>query len=338
MTTTHDLADIRATMTPEELAAIDDKDSADDADALKALADEGGEDEAEGDDAEGDGDAAEQAATEADSEGGETDSAKDDTKAAAPAAAEDAQKPAAPTVDDGDDVGPRPYAYTLPDDFKDQLQGHKAAVTELRRQRDEGEISNSEYDAKFDELSERGAELERMRVRADVSADQQKQYEQALVNAAWGRTLKAAEADGIDYRKDAEKHADFDGFIKALANKPENNDKPLAWFFQEAHKRVLALHGLQAPAQAAKPTESKPADPKAAAKAARAPDLGALPKDLAGVPGGLSAGDVGDDEFEEIDKLSGLEYEDALAKQAARDPNFMRKFTGNLRGNRAARH
>lgn len=336
MSLPQDLEDLRATLTPEERAAIDDTGDEPDKAALQAVA---GETQASPDDDEADDE----------TEGGSADvgaAAADAAPAApaAPASETQASPDAAPAkaagaVDEADEGEPPPVAYRLPEDYQQQLDTHKAAVSELRRRRDEGEISNAEYDAEYDKLSEQADALRGMRVRSEVAADQQRQYEQRQVNTAWKRTLDAAKADGIDYTKDTEKHGDFDTFIKALAAKPENQDKPLRWFFAEAHRRVMALHGVtgQAPAAPAPAAQSRAAGKPAAAS--RAPDLSALPKDLSQVPGGAAgAGDLGDDEFVDIDSLEGLEYEDALAKMAARDPNFTRKFTAGLKGHRAARH
>ena len=43
-----------------------------------------------------------------------------------------------------------------------------------------------------------------------------------------------------DYRKDAAKAEDLDGFVRMLANKQENADKPMDWFLAEAHKRAAS--------------------------------------------------------------------------------------------------
>jgi hypothetical protein len=196
-----------------------------------------------------------------------------------------------------------------------------------------------EYDAEFDKLTDERDELNRMRARHETSVDQVRQYQQEQLNAAWSSTLKSAQADGIDYTKDAEKHGDFDGFIKALAARPENNDKPLTWFFDEAHRRVMALHGLQAKSgKHPNTSNTPPRNAKEAAAEARRPDLGAAPKDLSQVPGGQGAGDAGGDEFEDIDSLDGLAYEDAIAAKMKRDAGFDQKFTSRVRGNARAMH
>jgi hypothetical protein len=329
--------DLLNTLSDEERAAISDADDAEIA-ALKNIAQS---DTGDGADPEDDDAADDDEGAAADVEPAATADTAEVAAAPAPAAEKAASPAAADQADDGEPQLVAPYAYKLPDDYEEQVKAHKAAMADLRQRRDSGELSMEEFDAEAEKLSEQGDALRSMRIRADMAEDQRRQYEQAQINNAWSRTLKAAKADGVDYATDKDKHADFDVFIKALANKPENNDKPLTWFFAEAHKRVLAMHGITGKAgarTAAGDPAPTAADRKKAAAAARAPDLSALPKDLSQVPGGQSAADVSGDEFDGLDELDGLELEDAIAKLAARDPNFIGKFTGRLRGNTSTRH
>lgn len=338
--------DVIDTLSPEERAAIADADEAEIA-ALRNVAQADGGDAAADDDDDDDDSAA---------DAGDAAAAAADTgQAAAPAPAAAAPAPApapapadaaaAPSAEGEDADEPQlaaPYDYKLPDDYQDRVKAHKEAIADLRARRDSGDLSIEDYDTELEKLNDQGDELRSMRIRADMAADQRKEYEQRQINAAWVRTLKTAKADGIDYATDAAKHADFDTFIKALANRPENNDKPLSWFFAEAHKRVLVMHGMAPAASGGKAgaadTPAPAADPKKDSAAARAPDLSALPKDLAGVPGGQSTSDVSGDEFEDLDSLEGLELEDAIARNAARDPNFANKYVARVRGNSSARH
>ena len=50
---------------------------------------------------------------------------------------------------------------------------------------------------------------------------------------------EAAREGGIDYRADDKKSALLDKYVRELGHAPENNDKSMAWFLIEAHKRVL---------------------------------------------------------------------------------------------------
>jgi hypothetical protein len=111
---------------------------------------------------------------------------------------------------------------------------------------------------------------------------------------------------GIDYVKDAEKNADLDLFVKALARDEKNSDKPAEWFLSEAHRRVQAMHGIATKPTPA-PTLEKPA-------ASRKPPIDAAPKTLAQVPGGDGPGDVDGNEFADVDRLTGDAQEEAIRR------------------------
>lgn len=306
-------------LTDEERAAI-----ADDPPGADAAAEDTAENASADADHDDDGD--DDSDDDADGESAGDDDTKPVAEVAAPAAAA-----VADTADEDDEPALPTYQVALPEDFDAKVAANKAALTDLRKKRDDGEISNSEFDAQVETLSDERDELRRLQARHDVAEDMRQQSQQAQVNAYWGRTLKAAEADGIDYRTDKVKHADFDLMIKALANNPANNDRPLKWFFAEAHKRVLALHGVAAAASA--PADpAAPVDKRKAAADARKPDLSALPKTLADVPGDDGPGSVDGDEFGDIDALDGLAYEDALAAKMKRDPGFATKYVAGVKG------
>jgi hypothetical protein len=295
--TAADIAHSNTLMSAEELAAMND--TGDEAELLAKVA---------GDDDEAD-------------ETGDDDDAADDgaapieESAAKPAedkpAEKAAEKPAATSesTDDEDEAVAPVFAFKLPDDFDAQVNANKQALADLRKQRDDGDIDLAEYDAQAEKLLEQRDDLRRMRDKADIAAEAQKTADQQRVDRAVKDAFRAALADGVDYKADKEKAGDLDGFIKALANNPANDDKPLKWFFAEAHRRVLALHGITAgkPAPTPKPAEK-------ATKGPRHPDLSAVPKTLAGVPGSDGPGDLDGDEFSELDKLEGEAYDEAYAK------------------------
>ncbi|PVY67213.1 hypothetical protein C8E08_4648 [Paracidovorax citrulli] len=106
----------------------------------------------------------------------------------------------------------------------------------------------------------------------------------------------------MDYAKDHAKAADLDMFLKVLAAAPENAAKPYHWFLEEGHRRVVALHGIAT------------AKPAAVAPATRKPDASAVVTNLADLPGGGGDADPVGDEFAELDKLTGLDYERELGR------------------------
>ncbi len=224
------------------------------------------------------------------------------TPAAAPAPAEDA------TATTGTKPAPAPaphptYKAELPADYEDKVAANKAALTDLRTKFDNGEVDAAEYHSKLDELQEQRADLREAKTRAQVASEMQEQAEAgawlSAINTFVADAATKAELGLVDYAKDHAKASDLDGFIKALASSPENAAKPHRWFLEEGHKRVVALHGI--------------ATGKTAAPAQRKPDASAVVTNLADVPGGGGDADPSGDEFSDLDKLSGLEYERALA-------------------------
>jgi hypothetical protein len=123
-------------------------------------------------------------------------------------------------------------------------------------------------------------------------------------------------AEGIDYNKPL-MNAAIDTALKALGNDPANKQRSSTWFLREAHKAVKAELGIVTPAAKNENKGAEKAAADAAAKkaklAGRKPEL-AVVKDVGSLP---NAGDDdaagGDPEFAALDKLNGIEYEDALA-------------------------
>jgi hypothetical protein len=283
--------DVLDTLTPEEREAMQD-DESDEQEQSKG-ASETDEDDAD-DDEEDEGDDGDDDAGAPPEEG----------KAAAPKAAEP-EPEAAPQP-----VVPR-YEAQLPQDYDDQIKSLKGRDAELRQKFKDGEIDIDERDAGLAELSEQRERLLVARAKAEISQEMTQQTAasqwQSTINAFVAQAAKP-ENGGIDYRKDAAMANDWDQFVRVLAAKPENADKPMEWFLSEAHKRTMALHGVaKAPAA--------PKDPLADAKAKRKPPAASTPS-LAHVPGSDGPGDVGD-EFSDVLALDGLEFEQAIAKMSA---------------------
>ena len=227
-----------------------------------------------------------------DDEPGDAEKAETTAPAPAPAAAQSA------------------YKSELPADYDDQLKANRTARTDLRKKLNDGEIDADEFDAKLTELEDQRDELSRQKTRAEIAAEMQAQAQQNewsnTINSFIGDAASKPELGIVDYRKDLEKQADLDTFVKALAAVPANVDKPSRWFLEEAHKRVVALHGI--------PTSKKPAD-----NGKRKADASEVVTNLADVPGGAGDADPVSDRFAELDKLTGPDYERALAKLTAEE-------------------
>lgn len=229
--------------------------------------------------------------------------------ALAPAVAPEPAEDAAAVPDSRPAPAPAPhhtYKAELPADYEDKVAANKAALTDLRTKFDNGEVDAAKYHAKLDELQEQRADLREAKTRAQVASEMLEQAEAG----AWLSAINTFVADAatkpelgvVDYAKDHAEAADLDVFVKALAAAPENAAKPHRWFLEEGHRRVVALHGIAT------------AKPAAAAPATRKPDVSAVVTNLADLPGGDSDADPVGDEFAELDKLTGLEYERELGR------------------------
>ncbi len=238
----------------------------------------------------------------------------DTTAAPAVPAAAGAAAPAEPTDATQPTDAPAPallgaqqttgYRADLPADYEDQVKANKAAVVAARAKFNEGELDQAELEAELERLQDERDTLRDIKTRATVSAEMQEQSAQQ----AWNNTIstfldeaaKSPELGIVDYRADKAKQADLDAMVRALGAAPGNEDKPMRWFLEEGHRRVVALHGIA--------TTKKPADVQ------RKPDASAVVTNLAEVPGGAGDADPVSDEFAELDKLTGLDYERALGR------------------------
>lgn len=277
-------ADLASTMTPEELEAINGEDSPEEKLIMRQAP------EGEDDDDENDGD------DDAPPVEGKTEPAEEP--------ADDAAEP----VEVPEPQATPRYDAKLPSDYDDQIKSLKDRDAELRQKFKDGEIDIDERDEGLAALSEQREQLLVARAKAEISQEMTQQTAaQQWQNTVNGFIARAAkEEGGIDYRKDTAKAEDLDSFVKFLANKQENADKPMEWFLAEAHKRVLALHGV---AQAPKRESLDEA------KAKRKPPVDAAPKTLAQVPGSDGPGDVAS-EFADIEALDGWDLEQAIARMS----------------------
>ncbi|MDX4954023.1 hypothetical protein [Delftia acidovorans] len=199
---------------------------------------------------------------------------------------------------------PSGYRVDLPLDYQDQVWANKSAMAEVRRRFNDGDLDHSEMEAELDRLQDERDQLRDVKTRATVSAEMRQQSEMD----AWTHSIhtflddaaKMPELGRVNYHADLEKQADLDAFVKALGAAPANQHRPFRWFLEEAHRRVLALHGI--------PTTKKPVDMR------RRADPSDIVTNLADVPGGAGDADPAGDEFAELDKLTGLDYERALGR------------------------
>lgn len=300
-----------ATMGPEEIEAMNAEQLSDaDRKNLKAIAgQDDDEDEDEDDDTAADED-------EDDDEGDDeaAGEAKGAPKSEAKAADDEIPNGDGATDDEpGEEDAPtfKPkFKAELPEDYADQVSALDAADADLIKKFKGGDIEVDEFVTEQRRIADKRSELRSIKDRSEtfeaMNAQTAEQEWAHAVDRFFGQTKKG---EKIDYRGKPELLNDFDTFVKALAGKEENANKPFSWFLTEAHKRTKALHGLGTATPQAK-TDEKPAK---SGKPARKPPTDAIPASVAGIAGSEGPGDV-DDEFADLDALDGLEYEKALAK------------------------
>ena len=282
-----------STLSDEELAAIRGDDLSDEElDLMQSVAGDGDDgDEPADEDSDDDGDGATD-----DDQDGDADPA---TVAAADAGSASAQPPASARQ------SPASYeAAGLPADFQEQISATHDAQRDLLQKFQDGELEVSEYAAELSKITEQRDALVAARIKAEISQEMAEQASAREWQQSVNRFIdRVAKDEQVNYRTDAARARDLDTFVRLLANDPENAQQSSEWFLQEAHKLVNARRG----------TVTATKDDPQPRPAPRKPDLKAVPKTLAHVPGSDGPGDVGD-EFVNVDALEGLDFESAIAR------------------------
>lgn len=308
-------AEEKVGLSDEELEALDNVEEGGHVDAG-----EGDEnDEGEGDGApgavaaEGDGAAASDEGDESDASGAAPVAAGED------GAPEGADAPA--SLEEPATLQPPPAALiTVPEvgDYEAERGALLDERKDLRQKHRDGDISTDEYEDQLDTLNDKIALLDRRKADHDHAIEQNAAVQRAQYAWTIEQVKKDFKAtDGVDYDKNPTLMAMWDREVRTLAAKEEFASKPAEWFLREGHKAVLAEVSKVAESLGfakGKPAEKVDAKPKESVKdavKARIPDVplkgvGNLP------PAGAEA--VGSDEFSDLDNLSGLELEKALAR------------------------
>lgn len=208
------------------------------------------------------------------------------------------------------------YNAAVPENITAQLNEVNSVIDDATVNFKNGDIEFDEFSAITRKAEAQRTDLIKAQTKAEIAAEmnqQSAQQEWAFIVKSFVKSV--AKSGGTNYMTDTQKQADLDGFIKVLAENPNNADKEPEWFLEEAHKRVNALHGISD-----KKVEIEPAK---VAEKQRKPSLKNLPKTLSDVQGSDGPGDL-NDEFAEIDALSGDKLEMAIAKMTpAQREKFM---------------
>jgi len=291
-----------AGLSDEEIAALEDDD--DESEILKNIAGDDGDnedDDLSSDDSEDDdpadddaGDGTDAGANDDQAAAGAVDDADPD-KAAAPAAE------AAPVITE--EFQPE-FKAAVPDDIAAKLTDIDDRTKALMTKFKDGDIELPDF-------MEQKAELDNEKLQLSIAARQAEWAQQQNTDSReqrwkWEQERFFSQDKASIYKddKDPIALAALNATVKQLASDPANNRRPPGWFLEEADRRVRERFNLGGATKAAPDTPKKPASE---------PDLSKVPKTLANLPA-ADISETGSDEFAYLEKLDGIELEQALRK------------------------
>jgi hypothetical protein len=223
--------------------------------------------------------------------------AADPDKAAAPAAAaatQAAQAPAAPAAAPDD----RPFVPVFKAATVVTDEEHTTAQGALATQFENGEITTPQFIVENEKLTRAKMESDIASRQSEQVDTQTWQYEQERFFNLPGNAV---------IRDDARVWAAMQAQLETLYADPEKAKYSNGQYLREAGSEVLKLFGLDA-------TKAAPAAPaKPAAKPAEIDGV-TIPATLAGLPTAEANADAIAGEFGHIEKLDGMEYENAVAR------------------------
>ncbi len=206
-----------------------------------------------------------------------------------------------------------PYVPPAVENYDSQINAIKEERKALLTKFKDGEIDLDVMLEKRDELDEKRAALRDQQRAHELLRDQSEHDAKRTWEIEVAHFQRAHQEYGLD--KDG-KPVDpvmfnaLDGLVKQLAADLANVDKPAHWFLDEAHALIAAK--MQPPKPTAKEQTPKEGGDKTVVKS-RKPDLSVVPKTLADIPAAESERPA-TDEFANLDKLSGMELEQAVAR------------------------
>ena len=269
-----------AGLSAQEIAAIQDNEGSEEAEALKEIA------------------------------AGSDDDAKD-------VASGDAAKDSDANDEDDDDTAETlntktfvpTQAVVSVEDFDNKIAELKTAKSDLRTQLNNGDIDLETYEVQKDAIVDQEIALNIQQANA-INAAQQNDFVAKQIWQKQQETFFQAKQNAI-YGDDIISAALNAAVIK-LASDPKYADEDGMFFLNEADKIVRERFGIVKEA-AAKDVPS------------RKPDLSKIPKTLGDLPN-AAVDETNDGEFAYLEKLEGMDYENAVAKISL-SPEKLERFT-----------
>lgn len=200
---------------------------------------------------------------------------------------------------------PVPFKAELPADLRDRrvkLMGEKA---EVMKKLMDGEIDAEEYATEDLRITDALDELTRQQVRVETLTELNTQTAQQHAEQSLNSLIRRTKSE-VDYTKDPDAPKQFDTSLKVLLADPENAGRDIADIYEDAHKLVLALRGIAAPAGQTSGQGEGSETPNRRPNATPPVTLRNLPVAAQSNTGGSVA--------ERLSRLSGPAYEAAFAQ------------------------
>ena len=226
-------------------------------------------------------------------------------------------------VDDSDndaeaeDAEPAPefvqrYHIAPVENYVEKMAEFESRKKELRDkfQSGESDMDLAAYEEARDAIEKEADALRTQQTKADIAAELSEQNAKGV----WEKTQKEffSEPENAIYR-DPITYSALNTAVRNLGNIEANANRSASWFLKEADKMVRERFGLSKEEQKVQKT------PKEIKTEERKPNLAKIPKTLAELPA-AELNETGDEEFADLDSLSGLELERAIAHMQKTDP------------------
>jgi len=183
---------------------------------------------------------------------------------------------------------------------------------DLAKGYEDGDFDLAEYQTRLRALTEQEWALREQQLKASLAQEQRAQ--QMAQRWQWEQERFFGQAANKAYREDPVIGPAFAAAVQLLASDAKNDQRPMAWFLEEADRLTRARFRVSDEAAAAKGAGGHGQAGVNGKERTRAGGNGArVPPSLGGLPA-ASLPETGADEFSRLDRLEGLELERALSK------------------------
>lgn len=193
--------------------------------------------------------------------------------------------------------------------YDERMKEISDKIADLDNQFEDGDIDMREYRAETRKLDSEATDLKL----------QQRDYENAVKNNEnsavqrwqWEQDRFFGQSANQIYKDNTLLGTAFDTAVKQLAQDDANEGKPMAWFLEEADRQVRELFTA--------PGKGEGGEKKGGKGQKRGGKRDKIPPNLGDMSGAEQPDVGGSDEFAKLDKLEGLELEQALARLSPAD-------------------